>query len=122
MIYLTFDLKCNLVVQVVRLYVYLNVTKIMNFMNVFYSSFNCGGGAMGCSVSIACGRLGVRIPATTDPSRKNSSTAKRSAIECHGSLEMTIINGYPVSQTVWHAIKNPHGSMVMSAEHRLIHR
>ena len=28
-----------------------------------------GGGAVGWSVRLACGRLGFRIPATTDPSR-----------------------------------------------------
>ena len=46
---------------------------------------------------------GVRSPVATDLSRKkgsDSSTAKTlgNRCECHGSSEMTIINGRPVSQ------------------------
>ena len=58
-------------------------------------------------VRAASGRLGVRIPAATDLSRKkgsDSSTTTRSAISV-SVTEMTIciIMGCPVSQQVWHA-------------------
>ena len=50
----------------------------------------------------------------------DSFIAKRSAkgCECHGSSEMTILNGCPVSQYMCGTLKNPHCSMAMSAEHR----
>ena len=40
---------------------------------IMYFSFHHGGDAVGKRVSLACGRLGVRIPAATnmDLSRKN---------------------------------------------------
>ena len=47
----------------------------------------------------------------------DSSTAKRIRCECHGSSEMTIINGAPCNSRCG-TLKNPHWSMVMSAEHR----
>ena len=61
-----------------------------------------GSGVVDKSVRLACGRLFVQIPTATDLSDKGSasSTANRSArkCECHGSLEMTIITGCPVSR------------------------
>ena len=54
---------------------------------------------------------GVRIPAATALNRKKGSdisTPIQSAIGvyvCHGSTEMAIINGCPVSEEVWHANK-----------------
>ena len=54
-------------------------------------------------------RLDFRIPAATDQS-SDSSDAKRSAIGvCHGSSEITIINGYHVSPVllVWYANEPP---------------
>ena len=62
-------------------------------------------GAVGQSVRPASGRLNVRIPVSTDLGRKtgsDSSTAKRSTLGV-SVTEMTIINGCPVSQYVWHA-------------------
>ena len=62
------------------------------------------------NVCLACGRLWVRSPVGTDLSRyckiaSDSSTANLlgNSRECHGSSEMTISNGYPVSLQVWHA-------------------
>ena len=52
---------------------------------------------------------GVRIPAATALIVKTGSdisTSKQSAIGvyvCRGSTEMAIINGFPVSEEVWHA-------------------
>ena len=58
------------------------------------------GSAMGESVRL--GRLDVQIPAATHLNLKagsDSSTSKHSAIGLsHESLEMTIVNGFPVSQ------------------------
>ena len=65
-------------------------------------------GAMGQSVRPANGKFYVRIPAATDLSRKS----KQGQLHCqtlgikyesHGPSEMTIINGCPVSQQLWHA-------------------
>ena len=44
-------------------------------------SYNCrGGGAVGKRIRLACGRMDVQIPATTDyRTCSDSSTAKRSA-------------------------------------------
>ena len=44
------------------------------------SKKNRGGGAVGYSIRRASGRLGVRIPATADTSRSDSSTAKHPAL------------------------------------------
>ena len=41
------------------------------FISAFTKANNCGGGAVGYSVGPANGRLGIRILAATDPSRKN---------------------------------------------------
>ena len=52
------------------------------------------------ALTLQSGRLGVRIPAATDLSRKtggDSSTAKRMTIGA-SVTEMTIIKGWPVSQ------------------------
>ena len=58
------------------------------------------GGALGWSVRLASGRLGVRIPSATDLIRQNilwqvhCQTLSNKCV-CHGSLEMIIINEWP---------------------------
>ena len=58
---------------------------------------------MGYSVSLACERLGVRIPAATDISRKNrwrqlDCQTLGNRCECRGFYTITIINECPLSQ------------------------
>ena len=70
----------------------------------------------------ASGRLGVRIPAATDLSRKNRkwqlhSYTLGSRCERHGSSEMTIIYDAPCHNRCG-TLKNPHCSITRSAKHR----
>ena len=63
--------------------------------------------------------IGVWSPVATGPSRKNRSWQLHcqtlgNRCECHGSSEMTIINGRPVSQWVWH-VKEP---SLLNGQHR----
>ena len=61
--------------------------------------------------------LGVWIPAATDLSRLNRKCSMLGIrCECHGSSEMTIINGCPCRSRC-DMLKNPHCSMAISAEH-----
>ena len=67
-----------------------------------------GGAGVGQSVCSASEMLGVRISAATDLSRLNRKWQLHCSMlgircECHGSSEMTIINGCSMSQQVWHA-------------------
>ena len=69
---------------------------------------NRGGGAVGYNVRPTSRRLGIRIPIATDLNRKNRQWQLHcwtlsNRRECHGSSEMTIINGCPVSKCLWHA-------------------
>ena len=83
-----------------------------------YTTDHRGGEAVGQSIRLASGKLGVRIPAATDPSREKRQCqlpckTLNNWCECHWSLELTIINGCPVSQQVWHtkelSLLNGHG-------------
>ena len=84
-----------------------------------YKTDNRGGGAVGKSVHLSSGRLGVGILAATDLSRKNrywqlhcQSLGNR--CECHGSSERTIKDRHSRCGT----LKNPHCSVAMSAKYR----
>ena len=66
--------------------------------------------------------IGVRSPVATDLSRKNRQWQLHCQTlgnrwECHGSSEMTIINGCPCHNSCG-TLKNPHCSMTMSTEQR----
>ena len=88
------------------------------------SIINCrGGGAVSKSVPPTSGRLGVRIQAATDLSRKTkdseSSTAKCSAI----SVSVTGHQRWPLHMdalclSMCGTLINPHCSMAMSVEQR----
>ena len=75
------------------------------------------GGAVGLERYPCMSKLGVQIPAATDQPRQLHCQTLGNRCEFDGSSEMTIINGCPVSQYVWHA-KEPSLLMAMSAEHR----
>ena len=81
--------------------------------------------AFGQSIRLACGSLSVRISAATDcKNRKRQFHCNK--CECHGQSEMTIINGYHVTQQVQQtkepSLLNVHECRAYRSKFAVLHR